>query len=230
MEAAMRQPGFLYALESKRPLKEFDIIGFSLGCELCYTNVLNMLDLSQIPVLTADRSDAHPLIIAGGSTTLNPEPMADFIDLFVLGDGEEVLVELVDAFRTWKSSGKTKADFLREAAKIEGIYVPGLYRVEYGPDGLLKSFAPTVPEAKPVIKRRMVNKLLRRQSSLLYPSSRSYRIGRHSRSSWAAVAASASVRPAVFSVRCASVHRMKSFDLLVKSWRTAVTMSSPWSL
>ena len=160
MEAVMRAEGMpLYALESKRPLKEFDILGFSLGYELCYTNVLNMLDLAGVPVLAAERDDSFPLVIAGGSGTLNPEPMADFIDLFVLGDGEEVVVELVDAFRNWKQSGAGKAVFLREAARIEGIYVPSLYRVEYQPDGLLKSFTPLVPEARPVIQRRMVDRL-----------------------------------------------------------------------
>jgi radical SAM family uncharacterized protein len=160
MENAMRAAGLpLYALESKRPLKEFDILGFSLGYELCYTNVLNMLDLAQIPVLAAERKEGFPFIIAGGSSTLNPEPMADFIDLFVLGDGEEVLKELVDSLRNWKHGGATRADFLREAAKIEGIYVPSLYYVEYQPDGLLKSFTPIVPEAKPVIQRQMVTRL-----------------------------------------------------------------------
>jgi radical SAM family uncharacterized protein len=160
MEKAMRDAGLLlYALESKRPLKEFDIIGFSLGYELCYTNVLNMLDLAGIPLLAAERNGSHPLIIAGGSSTLNPEPLADFIDLFVLGDGEEVIVDLVEAFRAWKRSGVERAAFLREAAKIEGVYAPTLYQVEYGPDGLLQSFSPVIPEAKTVILRRLVTKM-----------------------------------------------------------------------
>jgi radical SAM family uncharacterized protein len=157
MEKAMREAGLpLYALESKRPLKEFDIIGFSLGYELCYTNVLNMLDLAGIPVQAAERDNSHPLIIAGGSSTLNPEPMTDFIDIFVLGDGEEVITEFIDAFRSWKKSGAARAEFLREAARIEGIYVPSLYSVEYQSDGTIKSFNPVVSEAKPVIQRRMV--------------------------------------------------------------------------
>lgn len=160
METAMRAAGFpLYSLESRHPLKEFDIIGFSLGYELCFTNVLNMLDMAQIPVLAADREESCPLIIAGGSAALNPEPMTDFIDLFVLGDGEEVITELINSFRNWKNSGAKKTDFLKEAARIDGVYVPQLYRPEYGPDGMLKSFLPLVPEAKPVIKRRMVNVL-----------------------------------------------------------------------
>jgi radical SAM family uncharacterized protein len=160
MEGVMRAAGMpLYALESKRPLKDFDIIGFSLGYELCYTNVLNMLDLAGIPVLASERGSPHPFVIAGGSATLNPEPMADFVDLFVLGDGEEVLGELIDTFRTWKKSGGGKTEFLREAARIEGIYVPSLYQVDYEPDGTIKSFTPSAPEARPIIQRRMVSQL-----------------------------------------------------------------------
>ena len=103
MEAVMRTAGIpLFSLESKRPLKDFDIIGFSLGYELTYTNVLNMLHLAQIPVLASERDDSYPVVIAGGSCTHNPEPMVDFIDFFVIGDGEEILLELLDSFRDWK--------------------------------------------------------------------------------------------------------------------------------
>jgi len=158
MEAAMRENKIpLFSLENKRPLKEFDIIGFSLGYELAYTNALNMLDLAGIPVLAAERGDAHPLIIAGGSCTLNPEPMADFIDAFVVGDGEEVILEFLDAYRSGKGAGKQQ--LLRKLAEIPGIYVPSLYKVEYQPDGLIKSFKPAAPEAKPKIQRRLVSKL-----------------------------------------------------------------------
>jgi radical SAM family uncharacterized protein len=160
MESALRAAGLpLYALESRRPLRDFDIIGFSLGYELCYTNVLNMLDLAGIPVLAAERTAAHPLIIAGGSSTLNPEPLADFIDLFVLGDGEEVLVELIDAYRTWRNRGVPRVEFLKQAVKIPGIYVPSFYTAAYRPDGTLQSLTPMVPEAPAVIQRRMVAKL-----------------------------------------------------------------------
>jgi len=160
MENAMRQAGLpLYALESRRPLKDFDIVGFSLGYELCYTNVLNMLDLAQIPVLSADRGETHPLVIAGGSSTLNPEPMADYFDLMVLGDGEEVIIDLINVFREWKKSGGNKKALLKAAAKIEGIYVPAFYRPEYKPDGTLKGLTVLEPEAPATIKRRMVNRL-----------------------------------------------------------------------
>ncbi|HSW57227.1 MAG TPA: TIGR03960 family B12-binding radical SAM protein [Dehalococcoidales bacterium] len=160
MEAAMRSAGILlYSLETKHPLKEFDIIGFSLGYELGFTNVLNMLDLAQIPVLASDRDLSHPLIIAGGSSVLNPEPMSDFVDLFVIGEGEEVLVELIDVFRKWKKSQSGKEELLKQAAGIEGIYVPSLYRVEYKSDGTILSVSPRVAEASPVIRRRIVNRL-----------------------------------------------------------------------
>ncbi|MCR4393341.1 MAG: TIGR03960 family B12-binding radical SAM protein [Dehalococcoidales bacterium] len=160
MESAMRSAGILlYALESKRPLRDFDIVGFSLGYELCYTNVLNMLDLAGIPVLAAERDESYPLIIAGGSSVLNPEPMVDFIDLFVLGDGEEVLVEFINLFREWKQSGSPRSEFLKKAARLEGIYVPRFYTPEYLPDGRLRSFTPVVQEAKLPVRRLMVNRL-----------------------------------------------------------------------
>ncbi len=161
MEATLRERDIsLFSLESRRPLKDFDIIGFSLGYELTYTNVLNMLDLANIPVHAVERNESHPLVIAGGSCVLNPEPMADFIDLFVIGDGEEVVLELLDSYREWKRGGGDKKAFLRLAAAIPGIYVPALYYVEYQTDGRLKSFTPTVPEAKSRIQRRIVDKLL----------------------------------------------------------------------
>jgi len=158
MEAAMRQRGIpLSSLETRHPLKDFDIIGFSLGYELTYTNVLNMLDLAQIPVLAAKRNDSHPLIIAGGSCALNPEPLADFIDVFVIGDGEEAVLELLDAYREYRDKGKKQ--LLRRLAGIPGIYVPSLYKVEYQADGITKSITPVVPEAEPLIRRRIVEKL-----------------------------------------------------------------------
>jgi radical SAM family uncharacterized protein len=160
MEAAMRASAIpLLSLESKHQIKDFDIIGFSLDYELTYTNVLNILDLGQIPVLAAERNDSHPLVIAGGSSALNPEPMADFIDFFVIGEGEEVVPELLNCFREWKDKGTTKKELLRQVANIPGVYVPGLYRVEYQADGVAKSITPTAAEAKPVIQRRIVSKL-----------------------------------------------------------------------
>lgn len=162
MESAMRTTGIpLFSLESRHPIKDFDIMGFSLGYELTYTNVLNMLHLAQIPVFTSERNDSHPLVIAGGVGALNPEPMADFIDFFIIGEGEEVLLELLDSLRSWKQRGRgaPKDELLRQVATIPGVYVPGLYQVEYRPDGLIKSITPTVAEAKSVIQRRIVSQL-----------------------------------------------------------------------
>ena len=159
MEAAMRRAAIpLLSLESKHKLKDFDIIGFSLDYELTYTNVLNILDLGQIPVLASERRDSHPVVTAGGSSALNPEPMSDFIDFFVIGDGEEVVLELLDFLREWKKNKTSRKELLRQVANIPGVYVPSLYRVEYH-DGLVKSITPTVAEAKAVIQRRLVNKL-----------------------------------------------------------------------
>ncbi len=160
MEAAMRQADIpLFSLESRHPLKDFDIIGFSLGYELGYTNVLNMLDLAQIPVLAAERDDSHPLVIAGGSAMLNPEPMADFFDFIVIGDGEEVALELLEKLRDWKQRSGAKKELLRQVATIPGVYVPGLYQVEYQADGTIKNITPTVPEASATIQRRIIAKL-----------------------------------------------------------------------
>ncbi len=160
MEAAMRASGIpLLTLESKHQLKDFDVIGFSLDYELTYTNVLNILDLGQIPVLASERGDSQPLIIAGGSSVLNPEPMSDFIDFFVIGDGEEVVPELLDYLREWKINRASKKELLKQVAAIPGIYVPSLYRVEYQADGVVKSITPTAAEAKPVIQRRLADKL-----------------------------------------------------------------------
>jgi radical SAM family uncharacterized protein len=167
MEQAMRRAGIpLYSLESRRPLAEFDIIGFSLQYELNYTNVLNMLDLAGLSPLAAERGDADPLIIGGGSCTYNAEPLADFFDLFVIGEGEEVLLELVRAYRRLRI---TKADFLREAAKIEGIYVPCLYDVRYRDDGTVAAVEPLVPEAKARVRKRIVDTLPPAPTRLVVP-------------------------------------------------------------
>jgi len=164
MEQAMRRAGIpLYSLESRRPLAQFDIIGFSLQYELNYTNVLNMLGLADLSPLAAERGDADPLIIGGGSGTYNAEPLADFFDLFVIGEGEEVLLELVRAYQRLRIADCglriTRADFLREAAKIEGVYVPSLYDVRYHDDGTVAAVAPLVPEARARVRKRVVETL-----------------------------------------------------------------------
>jgi radical SAM family uncharacterized protein len=158
MEAEMRRAGLpLFALESRRPLADFDLIGFTLPYELNFTNVLNMLDLAGLPVLAAERDESHPLVIGGGSCAYNPEPLADFIDLFVIGEGEEVLLELVRAYQEARMA--TREEFLRRAAAIPGIYVPRFYDVAYHADGTVAAVTPNVPEAPARVVKRLVNPL-----------------------------------------------------------------------
>ena len=170
MEEAMRQAGIpLLSLESAHPLSQFDIVGFSSGYELTYTNVLNILDLAGIPPLATEREEFHPLIIAGGGCTVNPEPMADFIDCFVIGEGEEVLLELIETYQRWKREGGRKEKLLLKLATIPGIYVPHLYQVDYYPDGRVKSVIPKVSQAKSNIKRRVVAELPPPVTKLVVP-------------------------------------------------------------
>lgn len=166
MEEAMRQAGLpLYGLESVRPLADYDIVGFTLPYELNYTTALNMLDLAGLPLRAADRDARHPLVIGGGSCTYNPEPLAPFFDLFVLGEGEQVAVELVTAYAR-HASGRdaddpvaARQDLLRQLATIDGVYVPAFYDVTYHDDGTVAAIAPQVPEARPTIARRVVDPL-----------------------------------------------------------------------
>lgn len=149
----------LFSLESRKPLKDFDIIGFSLAYELSYTNALNMLDLGGVPVRSSDRGDGDPIVIAGGPCCYNPEPMSDFIDAFVIGDGEDVINEILDKYRSvvpvQGSVGKRKK-ILRELANIDGVYVPSLYKAEYNEDGTIKSFAALEAQFPEKIKKRSV--------------------------------------------------------------------------
>ena len=158
MAAAMRQAGVpLSSLESRRPLRQFDVIGFSLGYELTYTNVLEMLDLAGVPVLANERGDSDPLVVAGGTCALNPEPMSDFVDFFVIGDGEDVVPELIGCLRSARKMPRRQR--LKMLAGIRGVYVPSLYRVEYEADGRFRSITPADPAARPRIERRIVAKL-----------------------------------------------------------------------
>ena len=161
MQEAMKKASIpLFSLESRRPLKDFDIIGFSLGYELTYTNVLSMLDLAGIPVLSSERSDNDPLIIAGGSCALNPEPMSDFIDLFVIGEGEEVLLELLNSFHAFKKKGGLgRIELMRHLAQIPGVYVPAFYDVTYNSDKTVSSFKPKLSGIPLIVARRMIAEL-----------------------------------------------------------------------
>lgn len=142
----------LFALESRDPIKDFDIIGFTLQYELSYTNVLNMLSLAGIPLKSSERKSLAPLVVAGGPCACNPEPIAEFIDLFFLGEGEEVDLELIDLYKKYGKNGD-KQEFLKEAAKIPGVYVPSLYDVEYNDDNTVKSITPKYNAPKTVTKR-----------------------------------------------------------------------------
>jgi radical SAM superfamily enzyme YgiQ (UPF0313 family) len=143
METQLRENQIpLYSLESKTPLKSFDLIGFSLPYETLFTNVLNILDLADIPPFSKDRTENHPVIIAGGHACFNPEPMSAFIDAFVIGEGEEVIHEVMDTYKAWKISGLERSTLLRQLAKIEGVYVPALYSVTYELDGKVQSIKP----------------------------------------------------------------------------------------
>lgn len=146
----------LYALESLEPIKDFDFIGFTMQYEMSYTNVLNMLDLAHVPVWAKDRgNDLAPLVVAGGPCACNPEPLADFFDLFILGEGEEVNLELMDLYNQHKKKGSTRQEFLKDAAQIKGIYVPSLYNVQYNDDNTIKSVTP-IGNAPAVIKKRII--------------------------------------------------------------------------
>ena len=142
----------LFALESRDPIKDFDIIGFTLQYELSYTNVLNMLSLAGIPLKSSERKSLAPLVVAGGPCACNPEPIAEFIDLFFLGEGEEVDLELIDLYKKYGKNGD-KQEFLKEAARIPGVYVPSLYDIEYNDDNTVKSITPKDNAPKTVRKR-----------------------------------------------------------------------------
>ncbi|MFH1898582.1 MAG: TIGR03960 family B12-binding radical SAM protein [Candidatus Desantisbacteria bacterium] len=156
MEEEMKAEGIpLFSLESKMPLADFDIIGFSLQYELSYTNVLNMLQLAGIPLCSKDRNKQHPLIIAGGPCAFNPEPLADFIDAFCIGESEELIVELVSCVKEHRD--KTRLEMLLELSRIEGIYVPSFYTVKYHEDGTIKEWKPNIEGVPSKIQRRVVD-------------------------------------------------------------------------
>ena len=156
MEEEMRKAGIpLYALESGDPLSAFDVIGFSIGYEMAFTTVLNMLDMGGIPIRSKDREQLLPLVFAGGTSCCNPEPMAEFMDLFVIGEGEEMDSELLCLLQKAKHEGWSKKRFLKAASSIEGVYVPSLYEVSYNTDGTIASITPD--EGVPAkVKRRII--------------------------------------------------------------------------
>lgn len=159
MENEMRNIGLpLFTLESKEEVKNFDIVGFTLQYEMSYTNILNILDLSNIPLRSKDRDESHPLIIAGGPCAYNPEPLAEFIDFFVIGEGEEVTLEVLNLYKKHKDN-YNKEQFLKEVVNIEGVYVPKFYDVSYNEDGTLKSMIPNTEGVPVKVKKRIVKDL-----------------------------------------------------------------------
>lgn len=170
MEAKMRERHIpLRTLETKKTLKECDIVGFTLQYELSYTNILNMLDLGGVPVLAAERTEEDPLVIVGGPCVYNPEPLADFFDFAIIGEGEEVMAEVMEAYKAWKRAGKPggRQAFLQEVVKISGIYVPSFYEVEYNENLTVKEVRPVNANAPAVVYKRVV----RDMNSVDFPTS-----------------------------------------------------------
>ena len=160
MDALMREKNIpLFALESQDPVKDFDFLGFTIQYEMCYTNILQVLDLSGIPLKTADRTWDDPIVIGGGPCTYNPEPIADFFDIFYIGEGETRYRELFDLYKDAKKRGISRIDFLHEAAKIPGIYVPSFYDVKYKEDGTITSMEPIFDDIPKTIKKEMCTDL-----------------------------------------------------------------------
>ena len=156
----------LYALESLDPIREFDFVGFTLQYELSYTNILNMLDLGGIPVFAADRDDSFPLVCAGGPCVCNPEPLAAFFDFFILGEGEEVNLEIMDIYNGMKKTGEySKKKYLERIARVGGIYVPSFYDVTYNDDGTVKEYRPNNENAPASVRKRIISDL----DSVFYP-------------------------------------------------------------
>ncbi|MDE7390356.1 MAG: TIGR03960 family B12-binding radical SAM protein, partial [Lachnospiraceae bacterium] len=167
MEEIMQRKNIpLWGLESGEPITDFEFIGFTLQYELSYTNILQMLKLANIPMRSSERHGMNQIVVAGGPCACNPEPLADFIDLFFIGEGEEVDLEVIELFRKCRAEGKTREEFLRLCADVPGVYVPSLYDVEYNDDFTLKSFIPR-DNAPAVINKRIIMNL----DEVFYPDS-----------------------------------------------------------
>ena len=157
MKELMEQNGVpLFSLESRTPLNQFDLVGFTLQYEMSYTNILTMLKLGGVPLHTAERGMNDPIVCVGGPCAFNPEPLADFVDAVMIGDGEEQIVEFTQTVREWKKSGKPRVECLKALAKIEGVYVPSFYDVTYHEDGTIASFTPNCPEAPATVRKRIL--------------------------------------------------------------------------
>ena len=157
MDRIMREKHIpLFALESQDPVKDFDFLGITIQYEMCYTNILQVLDLSRIPLSASERTKEHPFVIGGGPCAYNPEPLAEFFDMFYIGEGETQYFRLMDLYKEWKDSGASREAFLRKAAQIPGIYVPSLYKVTYKEDGTIEAMTPVCEEAPEKVKKQLV--------------------------------------------------------------------------
>ena len=157
LDKIMRQENIpLFALESQDPVKDFDFLGITIQYEMCYTNILQILDLSKIPLLSLDRTEEHPIVIGGGPCTYNPEPIADFFDIFYIGEGETAYYNLIDLYQSVKNAGGSRRDFLLEAAKMPGMYVPQFYKTEYYENGTIKEFRPIVDGIPETVRKEIV--------------------------------------------------------------------------
>ena len=167
MDRVLREQNIpLFALESQDPVKEFDFLGFTLQYEMCYTNILQVLDLSKVPLLSCERTWDDPIVVGGGPCTYNPEPIADFFDFFYIGEGETRYREIFDLYKKAKKEGVSRHDFLRELSHIPGMYVPSLYDVSYKEDGTIKAMVPKFEDVPSVIKKEMCTDL----SNAFYPT------------------------------------------------------------
>lgn len=166
MEEQMRDNNIpLFALESRQPIRNFDFVGFTLQYELSYTNILNMLNLAGIPIYSADRNEEDPIIIVGGPCVYNCEPIADFIDIAVLGEAEEVILEIIDLYEKMKDKNYNKSEFLKQAALVGGVYIPSFYDISYNDDGTINSVSPKCEDIPRIIRKRIVRDL----NNVFYP-------------------------------------------------------------
>ena len=158
MESLLRENNLpIFSLETFRPLKEFNIVGFTIQHELCFTNILNLLELGNIPLKSQERKENDPLIIAGGPGAFNPEPLSDFIDLFVIGEGEEIIHEIIDVYKVWMEEKKNRKKLLERLSLIKGIYVPSYYQVNYFKNGTIRSVVPKKEKYPTVIQKRIIS-------------------------------------------------------------------------
>lgn len=166
MEEEMRKEDIpLFSLETKTPIADFDFVGFTLQYEMSYSNIINMLDLGKITKLSRERGEDEPFVCAGGPCASNPEPLADFVDFFMLGEGEEIMLEVMQAYKKWKESGEKREKFLESILSIEGVYVPRFYDVTYNEDGTICSFTKNNEKAPDKIKKRIIKDM----DSVFYP-------------------------------------------------------------